>query len=93
MPRKAKTPELPAMTGEGVERPSIPAIERQAEKVSDACESRKQATEFESNEREKLLKLMDEHKQIQYKCESGKIVYVDDKRKAKIKSSFINDED
>lgn len=89
---KNKTEEMP-LKGEGVERPSIPEIEKQAEKVSDLCDERKRLTEKEAEAREKLLNLMDTHKQIQYKLESGKIVYVDDKRKAKIKSSVIADDE
>jgi len=88
-----KTAELPAMVGEGVERKAIPAIDKQAERVSDCCEQRKADTEKERGEREKLLKLLDDHKLDFYRLDDGRIVYIDDKRKAKIKSATDDTED
>lgn len=92
IPEAEKAPgELPEMTGEGVEKLVLPLLDKQAEKVSDLCEQRKQIGEQEGQEREKLLAMMDEHKLFQYQLDSGKVVYVDDKRKAKIRSTIIDD--
>ena len=94
IPGAEKAPgELPAMDGEGVQKLVLPLLEKQAEKVSDLCEKRKRLAENEATEREVLLGMMDEHKLFQYQLDDGRVVYVDDKRKAKIKSSITDDND
>lgn len=94
IPGAEKAPgELPAMDGPGVEKLRLPLLDKQAEKVSGLCEKRKQLAENEATEREVLLGMMDEHKLFQYQLDDGRVVYVDDKRKAKIKSSITDDND
>jgi hypothetical protein len=90
---KPKPQELPGVTGPGVSRIVIPRIEKQAEKVTGHCARRKEITELERQDRELLLAMLDEEKLKNYRLEDGRIVYVDDKRKAKIKSSDEPDED
>jgi hypothetical protein len=89
---KPEPQELPEMKGPGVERKTIPEIEKQADVVSDLCAERMKKSENEREARAKLLALMDTHGVLSYRLHDGRVVYVDDKRKAKIKSADEDEE-
>ena len=89
---KAKTQEMP-LEGEGVARKKIETIDKQADKVSSLCESRMATAENEREARAVLLGLLDQHGLTTYRLDDGRQVYVDDKRKAKIKSAYDEDDE
>jgi hypothetical protein len=80
---RLRTPDLPV---EGIQRKGIPEIDAAAEKQQDLYATAKAAKDRYTEAAAKTLALMDEHGIRTYKTEAGKVVWVDDKRKAKIKS-------
>ena len=86
MEKRTKQETIP-MTGPGVgEPPRIKLIDEQAEEVSSLCERRKKLASEEKDARAVLLCLLEQHKLQSYKLEDGRIVYIDDKKKALIRS-------
>ena len=86
MEKRTKQETIP-MTGPGVgEPPRIKLIDEQAEKVSSLCKRRKKLASEEKDARAVLLGLLEQHKLQSYKLEDGRIVYIDDKKKALIRS-------
>ena len=86
MARKPKQEKMP-LKGAGVEEPPrIETIDEQAETVSSLCERRKKLGSEEKDARAVLLVLLEQHGLISYKLEDGRIVYIDDKKKALIRN-------
>jgi len=84
---KAKTPDLPEMKGDGVERKAIKAIEKLVDRIEDWKEQRKSLKEKLDADTEQLIVEMHANKLQMYFCDGGKRIELDAKEKVKITSA------
>jgi hypothetical protein len=85
MGRPKRQPDLPEMTGPGVEKPSYPDIDKAADKFFDRHQERLDAGKAEKEARNKLVEAMKAYGQEHYEYVDGETVRVVDLSKSEEK--------